>query len=107
MRWHRRAASHLNFMSQQPDFVFRILLHFDRGLFELIHFVPDHLHFLDLSADLTFDLVGSSALIFELRSKLFHDLIQASIGNRLHPAVGVGATNSVVHLDGLDLFGEK
>ena len=58
-------------MSKSSDLVVILLLQFDLGLLELVDLVANHLHFLDLGANLAFDLIGASALVLELCSELF------------------------------------
>ena len=68
MRRYRRDTSHFKFMSQRPELVIILLLQLDLGLFELVDLVSDHLHLLDLAANLTLNLLGASILIFEFGS---------------------------------------
>ena len=97
MRCHRRNTSYLKLVTQQSDLVVVLLLEFDLSLFELVDLVSNHLHLLDLVADLTLNLFRASALVFELGSERIEELVEAGVESRLHPAMGVGSPNSVVH----------
>lgn len=98
MRRYRRDASHFKFMSQRPELVIILLFQFNLGLFELVNLVSNHLHLLDLAANLTLNLLGASILVFEFGSQRLKEFVEASIRSRLHPTMGVRASDSVVHV---------
>jgi hypothetical protein len=75
MGLHLRASAHLKFMSQHADFSLVVLLHLELILFELIDFVTDKLHLLNLLGDLAFDLLRVAALIVEFRPKRIHNFV--------------------------------
>ena len=94
-------------MSQQPDLVVVLLFQLDLGLLELVDLVSNHLHLTDLVANLTLNLFGTSALVFELGSEGIKKLVEAGVGSRLHSAMGVGPPDGVVHGDSASIVVEK
>jgi hypothetical protein len=68
VRRYRRNTSHFKFVSQRPELVIILLLQLDLGLFKLVDLVSNHLHLLDLAANLTLNLLGASILVFEFGS---------------------------------------
>jgi hypothetical protein len=107
MRCHRRNPSHFELMSQQPELVFVLLLQLDLRLFELIDLVSNHLHLLDLVGNLALDLLGASALAVEFGSKRLKKLVKAVVGSGLHPAMGIGSPNGVVHGESASVARER
>jgi hypothetical protein len=99
MRCYRRDTSHFKLVSQQSELIVVLLLQLDLSLFELVDLVSNHLHLLDLVCNLALNLFGASALVFELGSQRIKKLVEAGVRGRLHPAMGVGSPNSVVHAD--------
>jgi hypothetical protein len=97
MRCYRRNTSHFELMSQQPDLVVVILLQLDLRLLELIDLVSNHLHLLDLVGYLALDLLRASALAVEFGSERLKELVETVVGSWLHPAMGIGSPDGVVH----------
>ena len=92
-----RNTSHFEFVSQQPDLVVVLLLELDLSLLELVDLVSNHLHLLNLIANLTLNLLRASGLGFELGPKGIEKLVEARVRSRLHPAMGIGPPYGVVH----------
>jgi hypothetical protein len=97
MRRYCGNTSYFELMSQQPDLVVVLLLQLDLRLFELIDLVSDHLQLLDLVGDLALNLLRASALAVKFGSKRVKKLAKAVVGSWLHPAMGIGCTDGVVH----------
>jgi hypothetical protein len=107
MRRYRRNTSHFELMSQQPDLVVVLLLQLDLRLFELIDLVSNHLQLLDLVGNLALDLLRASVLAVEFGSKRVKKLVKAVVGSWLHPAMGIGATDGVVHGESASIARER
>ena len=56
MRLYRLHAAHLELVPEHADFSLVVLLHFELVLLQLIYFVANQFHLLDLLSDLAFDL---------------------------------------------------
>jgi hypothetical protein len=97
VRRYRRNTSHFKFVSQRPELVIILLLQLDLGLFKLVDLVSNHLHLLDLAANLTLNLLGASILVFEFGSQRLKKFVEASVRSR-HPTMGVRGSDSVVHV---------
>jgi hypothetical protein len=95
---YRGNTSRFKFVSQHPELVIVLLLQLDLGLFKLVDFVSNHLHLLDLAANLTLNLLRASVLVFEFGSQRIEEFVEASVRSRLHPTMGVRASDSVVHV---------
>ena len=95
---YRRYTSRFKFVSQHPELVIVLLLQLDLGLFKLVDLVSNHLHLLNLAANLTLNLLGASVLVFKFGSQRIKEFVEASIRSRLHPTMGVRASDSVVHV---------
>ena len=80
VRLRRYATSNLKLMSEDSNFILVFLLHFELILLELIDFVANQLHLLNLLCDLAFHLLGTSTLVVEFGAKGVEDLSQAMIG---------------------------
>ena len=90
-------TSYFQLVSQQPDLIVVLLLQLDLSLLELVDLVSNHLHLLNLIANLTLNLFRASGLGFELRPEGIEKLVEARVRSRLHPAMGIGAPYGVVH----------
>lgn len=97
MRGYRGNTSDFKFVPQQPELVVVLLLQLDLSLLELVDLVSNHLHLLDLVGNLALNLFGASALVIELGSKRIKELVEAGVRSRLHPTMGIGSPNCVVH----------
>lgn len=92
-----RNTSHFELVSQQPDLVVVVLLQLDLSLLELVDLVSNHLHLLNLIANLTLNLFRAPGLSFELRPERIEKFVEARVRSRLHPAMGIGPPYGVVH----------
>lgn len=75
MRLNRMHTAHLQLMSEHPDLSLVVLFHFHLVLLELIDFVANQFHLLNLLRNLTFDLLRRAALVVELSSEGVQNLI--------------------------------
>ncbi len=80
VRLGRYATSNLKLMSEDSNFILVFLLHFELILLELVDFIANQLHLLDLLCDLAFNLLGTPTLVVEFGAKGVEDLSQAMIG---------------------------
>jgi hypothetical protein len=77
-RWG--AAAHVELVAQGSNFVLVVLLDLELILLELIDFVTDEFHLLNLLCDLVLVLLGTPILVVELCAQGVKDFIQAVVG---------------------------
>ena len=79
MGLNRLYAAHLELVSKHSDLSLVVLLHFELVLLELVYFVSNKFHLLDLLGDLAFDLFRRPTLTVELGAESVEDLIEAMV----------------------------
>jgi len=85
------------------------LLHLQLILLQLIDFVSDKFHLLNLLRDLVLDLLGCSTLIVKFCPKRVHNLIKAVIRlpRRCRPKIGIATMLSGVKHDECNEVGQR
>lgn len=107
MRLNRLYAAHLQLMSKHSDLSLVVLLHLQLILLELVDFVSNKFHLLDLLRNLAFDLFRGPTLTVELGAESVEDLIEAMVwltGSR-RPQVRVAAMLRGVEHGGRCIWG--
>jgi hypothetical protein len=91
-------SSGLELVPQHANFSLIFLLHLELILLQLIHFVANQLHFLNLLWHLALNLLGRATLIVEFDSQRIQDLVEPMVGlaGGGRPQVGVAAMLSSI-----------